>query len=89
MLLPASPTLRGQKHGKIAPVGPDAGLRASCPDVLPAAVAKALRSFFANTASGPSGLRVQPLREATAAVNAKGHFSLLLPPLLVPASLRW
>ena len=62
MLLPASPTLRGQKHGKIAPnkMGPDASLRASCPEVVPAAVAKALRFFLADTASGPSGLRVQP-----------------------------
>lgn len=29
------------------------------------------------------------LREATAAVDVEGHFPLLLPPLLVPASLRW
>ena len=79
MLLPASPTLRGQKHGKIAAnkMGPDASLRASCPEVVPAAVAKALRSFLADTASGAFGLRVQPLREATAAVDAKGHFSFV------------
>lgn len=35
------------------------------PEVVPDAVAKALRSFPAGTARGPSGLRVQHLREAS------------------------
>ena len=35
-----------------------------CPELVPDAVAKALRSFPAATAPGPSGLQVQHLREA-------------------------
>lgn len=40
------------------------------PVLVPEAIARALRSFPADTAAGPSGLRVQHLREACAAGSA-------------------
>ena len=47
------------------------------PEVVPDAVAKALRSFSADIAPRPSGLRVQHLREATAAGEADALFQYL------------
>jgi len=53
--------------------------------VVPAAVAKALHSFLADTASGRSGLRVQPL--ATAAGDDKGQFFFVAAAAFAGASL--
>ena len=52
------------------PVGPAVHELPVAPELTPDMVAKALRSFPADTAPGPSGLRVQHLREATVAGEA-------------------
>ena len=51
--------------------------RPLAPEVVPGAVAKILRSFPAHTVPGPSGLRVQHLREATPAKKANALFQHL------------
>ena len=69
--------LRGLHPAHPQPIARPAHDLPLAPEMVPDAVAKALRSFPADTAPGPSGLRVQHLREATAAGEADALFQHL------------
>ena len=53
------------------PTTPKLAAQPLAPVLVPDAVARALRSFSADTAAGPSGLRVQHLREACASGSSE------------------
>ena len=53
------------------PTTPELAAQPLAPVLVPDAVARALRSFPADTAAGPSGLRVQHLREACASGSSE------------------
>ncbi|CAE7257961.1 unnamed protein product [Symbiodinium microadriaticum] len=59
--------LRALHPVQAPPIVPGLAAQPLAPELVPEAVSRALRSFPADTAPGPSGLRVQHLREACAA----------------------